>query len=233
MTPPLLRATGLSKTYLGPGGAPVPVLHEIDLEVGRAEFVAVTGSSGSGKTTLLNLLGLLEPADAGEVWLAGERVSHLGRRGQARVRGASIGYVFQSFLLLSGLTALDNVALAARYVGRDRALARREALALLERMGVAHRKDHYPAQLSGGEQQRVAYCRAVLNKPPLVLADEPTGNLDDEHARVILSELRASTAERGTAVVLVTHRPETQAGADRVLRLHAGRLDRGPAPTSA
>jgi len=225
----LLRATGLSKTFLGPGGAPVPVLHDIDLEVRSGEFVAVTGSSGSGKTTLLNLLGLLEPADAGEVWLGDQRVSHLGRRAQARVRGASIGYVFQSFLLLSGLTALDNVLLAARYVGRDRAVARREGLVLLERMGVAHRKDHYPAQLSGGEQQRVAYCRAVLNRPPLVLADEPTGNLDDEHARVILGELRASTAERGAAVVLVTHRPETQAGADRVLRLRDGRLAPGPA----
>ena len=233
MIRPLLRATGLSKSFLGPGGAPVPVLHDIDLEVRSGEFVAVTGSSGSGKTTLLNLLGLLEPASAGEIWLGDERVSHLGRRAQARVRGASIGYVFQSFLLLSGLTALENVVLAARYVGRDRAVARREALALLERMGVAHRKDHYPAQLSGGEQQRVAYCRAVLNRPPLLLADEPTGNLDDEHARVIMAELRASTAERGAAVVLVTHRPETQAGADRVLRLRDGRLAPGPAAPAA
>jgi putative ABC transport system ATP-binding protein len=229
----LLRAAALSKTFLGPGGAPVPVLHDIDLEVRSGEFVAVTGPSGSGKTTLLNLLGLLEPASTGEVWFGEERVSHLGRRAQARVRGASIGYVFQSFLLLSGLTALDNVLLAARYVGRDRAVARREGLALLERMGVAHRKDHYPAQLSGGEQQRVAYCRAVLNRPPLVLADEPTGNLDDEHAQVIMAELRASTAERGAAVVLVTHRPETQAGADRVLRLRDGRLAPGPAAPAA
>jgi putative ABC transport system ATP-binding protein len=229
----ILRAIGLSKTFVGPGGAPVPVLHGIDLEVKGGEFVAVTGPSGSGKSTLLNLLGLLEPPSAGEVWLGEQRVSHLGRRAQARVRGASIGYVFQSFLLLSGLTALDNVLLAARYVGRDRALARREALALLERMGVGHRKDHYPAQLSGGEQQRVAYCRAVLNRPQLVLADEPTGNLDDEHARVILAELRASTVERGAAVVIVTQRPEGQAGADRVLRLRDGRLVAGPAAPSA
>ena len=231
--PPMLRAIGLSKTYTGPGGAPVPVLQAVDLEVKGGEFVAVAGPSGSGKSTLLNLLGLLEPASAGEVWLGGERVSHLGRRAQARVRGGSIGYVFQSFLLLSGLSALDNVLLAARYVGRDRAAARREAVALLERMGVAHRRDHFPAQLSGGEQQRVAYCRAVLNRPPLVLADEPTGNLDDEHARVILAELRASTAERGAAVVLVTHRPEGQAGADRVLRLRDGRLVPGPAAPAA
>ncbi len=114
----MLRAAGLSKTYAGPHGVPVPVLHGIELEVKSGEFVAVVGASGSGKSTLLNLLGLLEPASAGEVWLGEERVSHLGRRAQARVRGASIGYVFQSFLLLSGLTALDNVLLAARYVGR-------------------------------------------------------------------------------------------------------------------
>src|SRR6266849_468638 len=124
----LLRARGLSKTFTGPGGTPVPVLHGIDLEVKGGELVAVSGVSGSGKSTLLNLIGLLEPPDAGEIWLGDERVSHVGRRAQCRVRGASIGYVFQSFLLLAGLTALDNVMLAARYVGRDRADARREAL---------------------------------------------------------------------------------------------------------
>ena len=228
----MLRASGLSKTFAGPGRAPVPVLSGVDLEVTGGEFVAVVGPSGSGKSTLLNLLGLLEPPSAGEVWLGGERVSHLGRRAQARVRGASIGYVFQSFLLIEGLSALDNVLLAARYVGGDRGAARIRALALLERLGVAHRRDHYPSQLSGGEQQRVAYCRAVLNRPPLVLADEPTGNLDDEHARVVLGELRASTAERGAAVLLVTHRPEAQVLADRVLRLRDGRLEPGPAARS-
>ena len=207
----------------------MPVLEGVDLEVGGGELVAVAGPSGSGKSTLLNLLGLLEPADAGEVWLGGLRVSHLGRRGQARVRGASIGFIFQSFLLLSGLTALENVLLAARYVGRDRAQARREAEELLERLEVAHRRDHYPAQLSGGEQQRVAYCRAVLNHPPLVLADEPPGNLDDRHAETILAELRALAAERGTAVLLVTHRTEAHAGASRVLHLAGGRLGAGPA----
>jgi ABC-type lipoprotein export system ATPase subunit len=218
----------LSKTYAGPGGAPVPVLAGVDLELASGEFVAVAGPSGCGKSTLLNLLGLLEPPDDGEVWIGGERVSHHGRRAQARVRGASIGYVFQSFLLLSGLTALDNVLLAARYVRRDRSEARREALALLERLEVAHRKDHYPPQLSGGEQQRVAYCRAVLNRPALVLADEPTGNLDDHHAHVILGELRRLVAERNTAVLLVTHRTEARAGADRVLYLSGGRLTSRP-----
>ena len=204
----IIRATGLTKVYQGVDGAePVRVLDGVDLEARSGQVVAVIGESGSGKSTLLNLLGLLEPADAGEIWFDAERVSPLGRRAQCRVRGTQIGYVFQAFLLIGSLTALDNVLLAARYVGRDRKEAERDALVLMERMGVAHRRGHYPAQLSGGEQQRVAFCRAVLNAPPLVLADEPTGNLDDVHARVILAELRALAGERGGVVILVTHRP--------------------------
>src|SRR6266545_69385 len=210
----LMRATGLRKVYRDPAGQPVPVLAAAELEVKGGEFAAVTGASGSGKSTLLNLLGLLEPPDGGEIWFDDRRVSHLGRRAQCQVRGTSIGYVFQSFLLIAGLTALENVLLAAR-----------EALALMARLGVAHRTGHYPAQLSGGEQQRVAYCRAVLNGPPLVLADEPTGNVDDEHARVILAELRALAHERRAAVILVTHRADAAAQADRILRLDQGRLE--------
>ena len=202
----------------------MPVLSGVDLEVKTGEFVAVVGASGAGKSTLLNLLGLLEPAGAGEIWFDGERVSHLSRRAQCRVRGISVGYVFQSFLLIEGMTALENVLLAARYVGRDRRVAARTAIALMERLDVAHRRGHYPSQLSGGEQQRVAYCRAVLNDPPLLLADEPTGNLDEDHARVILAELRGRR-ERGTSVILVTHRRETSAEADRILRLREGRIE--------
>jgi ABC-type lipoprotein export system ATPase subunit len=219
----LLRAVGLRKTYRGVGAEPIRVLIDVDLEVKPAEFVAVAGPSGSGKTTLLNLLGLLEPPDGGEIWFGDQRVSHLPRGRQCRVRGA-IGYVFQSFLLIGGLTALENVLLAARYLGRDRRAAERDALSLMERLGVAHRRDHYPAQLSGGEQQRVAYCRAVLNAPPLVLADEPTGNLDDEHAQVILAELRGRCRERASSVILVTHRSEAARAADRVVRLDHGRV---------
>ena len=221
----LVRALGLAKSYRGADGRPVRVLEGVDLEIKAGEFVAVVGASGSGKSTLLNVLGLLEPADAGGIWFDDTRVSHLSRRAQARVRGASIGYVFQSFLLISGLTALDNILLGARYVRRDRASARREAMVLMERLGVAARRDHFPAQLSGGEQQRVAYCRAVLNAPPLVLADEPTGSLDDAHAQVILGELKGLARERGTSVILVTHRSDAAAAADRLLRLDAGRLE--------
>jgi putative ABC transport system ATP-binding protein len=223
-----VRASGLGKVYPGVDGAPpVRVLDDVSLGAEPGQVLAVIGESGSGKSTLLNLLGLLEPADAGEIRFDDTRVSHLGRRAQCRVRGTQIGYVFQSFLLLGSLTALDNVLLAARYVGRDRRDAERDALALMERLGVLHRRGHYPAQLSGGEQQRVAYCRAVLNRPPLLLADEPTGNLDDTHARVILDELRAQAREHGATVILVTHRPDAAATADARLRLAAGRLARG------
>jgi len=221
----VVRAAGLRKTYHGKAGEPVPVLGGVDLEVKAGEFVAVVGASGSGKSTLLNLLGLLEGADAGEIWFDGERVSHLSRRAQCRVRGMLIGYVCQSFLLIEEMTALHNVLLAARYVARDERQAEREAIALMERLGVSHRRDHYPSQLSGGEQQRVAYCRAVLNDPPLLLADEPTGNLDEEHAQVILTELQGRVRERGTSAILVTHRPETSALANRVLRLRNGRIE--------
>ena len=221
----LVRGAGLTKSYRGARGEPVRVLDGVDFEVKGGEFVAVIGPSGSGKSTLLNLLGLLEAADAGEIWFDGARVSHLPRRAQCRVRGLSIGYVFQSFLLIESLSALDNVLLAARYVGRDRRAALREAMALMERLGVAHRAGHHPAQLSGGEQQRVAYCRAVLNHPPLLLADEPTGNLDDDNARVIMAELRGRVQERGTSVVLATHRAETLREAGRVLRLREGRIE--------
>jgi len=220
----VVRARGLAKRYRGAGGHLVDALRTMDFDAGPGELVAVVGPSGSGKTTLLNLLGLLEPPDAGDIWFDDERVSPASRRAQARVRGRRIGYVFQSFLLIGGLTALDNVLLAARYVRRDRAEARRDAIALMERLGVADRRDHYPAELSGGEQQRVAYCRAVLNAPPLVLADEPTGSLDDAHAQVILGELQRLVRERSASVILVTHRPEAAANADRVVGLEAGRL---------
>src|SRR5262249_53548383 len=159
----LVRAVGLTKSFRATGGEPIAVLSGVELEVKPGEFVAIVCASGSGKSTLLNLLGLLEPTDAGEIWFDDLRVSHVPRRAQARVRGPRIGYVFQSFLLISGMSALDNILLAARYVGRDRRASLADAQALMARLGVSHRSGHYPAQLSGGEQQRVAYCRAVLN----------------------------------------------------------------------
>jgi ABC-type lipoprotein export system ATPase subunit len=221
----MLRARGLAKAYRAPGGGTVPVLHGVDVDVAAGEALMVVGASGSGKSTLLNVLGLLEEADAGSVWYGGEQVSALGRSARSRARGRFIGFVFQSFLLVPSLTALDNVLLAARYAGRDLPAARGRALALLEEFGVLDRRLHYPPELSGGEQQRVAFCRAVVNDPPLLLADEPTGNLDEAHERVIAGALLAR-ARAGAAVVIVTHRPEVFAGASAVFRLRGGTLGR-------
>ena len=220
---PTLRASGLHKSFRAPDGTPLAVLAGVDLALRAGEIVVVTGASGSGKSTLLNVLGLLEDPDAGEIWFAHEPVSALGRSAQSRARGRFVGFVFQSFLLLPSLTALDNVLLAARYVGAAGPATRRRALELMDALGVLERRDHYPPQLSGGEQQRVAVCRAVLNDPPLLLADEPTGNLDDDNAGIILEALRAR-ARAGASVLIVSHRPATVAGAATVLKLDKGIL---------
>ena len=220
----MLRARGLVKTYRAPSGPPIRVLDGVDVDVNGGDLIVVAGASGSGKSTLLHLLGLLEDAGAGEVWFEGECVSALGRSARSQARGHSVGFVFQSFLLLPSLTALDNVVLAGRYVGRGGSDARRRALGLLEELGMLERRAHYPPQLSGGEQQRVAFCRAVFNDPPLLLADEPTGNLDDANARVIADALRRR-ASAGRAVVVVTHRPEAFAPATAAFRIENGRLE--------
>ena len=218
----MLRAAGLVKTYRGPS-APIPVLSGLNLRVEAGTLAVVAGASGSGKSTLLNVLGLLEDADGGSIWFGDACVSARSRSEKSRYRGRSIGFVFQSFLLLPSLTALDNVLLAGRYVGAAKAESRRRAQALLEQFGVLARRAHYPRELSGGEQQRVAFCRAILNDPPLLLADEPTGNLDDDNAALILRALR-ERAEAGGAVVVVTHRPDAIAGAHAVYALENGRL---------
>jgi ABC-type lipoprotein export system ATPase subunit len=225
----VLEARRLVKSYRAPSGAPIRVLDSVDLVVPSGRLAVVLGPSGCGKSTLLNVLGLLEDADAGEVMWAGERVSALGRVARSRARARSVGFVFQSFLLLPSLTALDNVLLSGRYAGRMGPEARRRARELLARFGVLERQDHFPPQLSGGEQQRVAFCRAVLNDPPLLLADEPTGNLDDANGRVILDALRAR-ARDGGAVVIVSHRADAVEMADDVYRMRLGRLEAEPIP---
>ena len=221
----VLTARGLIKRFPAPSGAPIEILAGVEIVVHPGELVVIEGASGSGKSTLLNVLGLLEDPDAGEIHFGDRRVSGLGRVAQSRERGRWLGFVFQSFLLLPGLTALDNVLLAARYTTGVDAERRRRAMTLLERFGVAERRDHRPAQLSGGEQQRVAFCRAVLNDPPLLLADEPTGNLDDANGSVILDSLR-ERARGGGAVVVVSHRPDAARGADAVFTLAHGQISR-------
>jgi putative ABC transport system ATP-binding protein len=220
----MLRAVGLVKSYRAPTGKPIRVLGGVDLTVKGGELVVVTGPSGSGKSTLLNVLGLLEDGDSGEIWFEDARVSGLGRAAKSQARGRYVGFLFQSFMLLPSLTALENVMLAARYVRRTGGATRRRAMDLLQEVGVGDRMDHFPAQLSGGEQQRVAFCRAVLNDPPLLLADEPTGNLDDANGAVILDALRGR-ARAGGAVVVVTHRSEASVRANALYRLRGGVLE--------
>jgi ABC-type lipoprotein export system ATPase subunit len=222
----MLAVEGIWKSFRAPSGGMIPVLRGVDLRVRAGELAIISGASGSGKSTLLNVMGLLEDADAGVVFYGGEPVSRLSRAARNQARGRFVGFVFQSFLLIPSLTALDNVLLAARYIGRGGVTARRRAIALLDEFGLSARRDHYPPQLSGGEQQRVAFCRAVFNDPPLLLADEPTGNLDDANGRVISEAFRDRIA-RGCAVVVVSHRPDALLATESVYRLQDGRVEKG------
>ena len=196
----------------------------MDLALAPGELVAVVGRSGSGKSTLLNLLGCLDRSDGGELWFGDDRLTGASRQALARFRGRHLGFVFQAYHLIPDLTALENVLLAARYVGRERAGVEAAARSLLERLGVSEREAQYPPALSGGEQQRVAFCRAVLNDPTVILADEPTGNLDAENAAALLAELRARARSGRAAVLLVTHSSELARTADRTLTLIDGHL---------
>ena len=200
----------------------VRVLDEVSLDVARGERIAITGPSGSGKTTLLLLLGGLERPTGGSVELDGQRLERLGADELADLRRDRIGIVFQSFHLVPSLNALENVALPLEIAGRTDARAR--ARALLEAVGLASRMAHYPSQLSGGEQQRVAIARALSHSPKLVLADEPTGNLDDRTGEAVAQLLFSLSEREGGALLLVTHNPALAARCDRVLRLHGGRL---------
>jgi ABC-type lipoprotein export system ATPase subunit len=205
----------------GQGRAALRVLDGLDLEVRTGELVAVTGRSGSGKSTLLNIAGGLDRADHGTVEVCGVRLDGAGERVLAPLRRDHIGFVFQAFHLLPELTGLENVLLPARLDGRGAALQRGEEL--VARLGLGDAAERLPVVLSGGEQQRLAIARALVNDPQLVLADEPTGNLDAESGATVLALLRA-IADEGRAVLLVTHEREATRAADRVLRLEDGRL---------
>jgi len=218
---PLVRARGLVKAY-GEGRAAVRVLDGADLDVDRGELVAIVGRSGSGKSTLLHLLGGLDRVDAGTIELAGAPLHELDERGLTTVRRRDVGFVFQAFHLLPELSGLENVLLPAQ-LARDGLEAAPRARELLRRLGLTDVASRLPSTLSGGEQQRLAIARALVNDPALVLADEPTGNLDEESGIAVLELLRLA-ADTGRAVVLVTHDRAATALADRVLRLRAGRL---------
>ncbi len=216
----VLEGRALAKTYRS-GDVDVLALRGVDIRVAAGECVAVVGRSGCGKSTLLHLLGGLDRATAGEVYVEGRRVDGVSDAGWARLRRRRIGFVFQAFHLLDAMSALDNVALPARLAGQDRAGARERAGELLGELGLKDRVDATPAQLSGGEQQRVAIARALVNRPAVVLADEPTGNLDSDSARAVL-ELLITQRGEDRGLLIVTHDPRVAAGADRVVRLRDG-----------
>ena len=222
MSVPVVRTRALARTYLR-GSIAVPVLEAVDLELAEGEWLAVLGPSGSGKSTLLNILGLLDRPDAGVYELAGEDVSDLGDTRRAELRNRRIGFVFQSFNLLPRTSALENVAAPLLYRGIRRAARLTQALDALERVGLADRADHDPTELSGGQLQRVAIARALVGEPALLLADEPTGNLDSRSGAEVL-ELFAALHRAGTTVLMITHDPVVASRAQRRLVLDAGRL---------
>jgi putative ABC transport system ATP-binding protein len=220
---PAVEVRDLVKVY-GAGSAAVRALRGVDLAIAPGEFVAIMGPSGSGKSTLLHIVGALESPTSGTVALGGRRYDGLSDRELTRVRRDRIGFVFQFFNLLGSLTAEENVALPALIARRHDAAVRRRARDLLARVGLAERAGHLPAELSGGEQQRVSIARALLLAPDLLLADEPTGNLDSRAGSQVLELLRDVNAGDGTTIAMVTHDPSAAAVADRVVFLADGAI---------
>lgn len=216
----VLQVRGLRKEH-GEGQGLVRAVDDVDLDVPAAQMLAVMGPSGCGKSTLLHLLGGLERPSGGEVWLAGRRIDTLGERGLARLRRRSVGFVFQAFHLVEELSAAENVELPALLAGRSPRAARRRAADLLERFGLADRARHLPSQLSGGQRQRVAIARAMANEPLVLLADEPTGNLDTAATLDVL-RLFAELRSTGQTLVIVTHDERVAATADRLLSMRDG-----------
>jgi predicted ABC-type transport system involved in lysophospholipase L1 biosynthesis ATPase subunit len=223
MADPVLRARALRKTYPS-GDRLLEVLCGVDFALGAGESASIRGESGSGKTTLLNVLAGLDRPDAGELWWTSEAAHGLSLGALTARRGRFLGMVFQAYYLVPEIDALANVLLGARIVGRVGATERERAAALLQRVGLAERAHHLPAHLSGGERQRVALARALMNRPRVILADEPTGNLDEHTGNGVIELLLQVCAEEGAALVLVTHNPAHAARTQRQLFLHEGKL---------
>ena len=220
---PLVSVSGLNKFYTG-GTARLHVLRDLSIEVAQGEMVAVVGASGVGKSTLLHVLGGLDRPDSGDVDVAGGRLADLGDAALVAFRNRQVGFVFQFHHLLPEFTALENVEMPMRIAGVPLAEAKARAGDLLTRVGLADRVEHRPSMLSGGEQQRVAVARALVMRPALLLADEPTGDLDEPTAESLHALLRQMHAEHGLTSVIATHNPKLAAACDRILRLEGGQL---------
>jgi putative ABC transport system ATP-binding protein len=223
MTAPVLSLRDVTRT-IDTGTHRVEILRGISFDVARGEFVAIMGASGSGKSTLLGLIAGLDTPTSGSIRIEGEEISRLDEDSLAVLRGRKIGFVFQSYQLIPTLTAEENVLLPAELAGEDLTAAQRRARELLKTVGLEERLDHYPVQLSGGEQQRVALARAFIRKPPLLLADEPTGNLDSVNGRHVLELLLSLNRSEGATLVLVTHDRELASHATRIITLRDGQI---------
>lgn len=224
----LIRIAQLNKSYtlIDAAGKKIetPVLNNINLCIEKGEFVAIMGHSGSGKSTLMNILGCLDTPTSGDYWLERQHVASLSNDALARIRNRYIGFVFQGFNLLKRMTALDNVATPLLYAGENRSASRKRALEQLGRTGLEKFAMHHPNQLSGGQQQRVAISRALVNQPPLILADEPTGNLDTQTSKEIMALFEQLNREQRITVVLVTHENDIAAYAKRLIRIKDGNI---------
>ncbi|MBU3724350.1 MAG: ABC transporter ATP-binding protein [Burkholderiaceae bacterium] len=220
----LIRLHHIDKQYESPGAPAVPVLHGISLEIKPGEFVCLMGQSGSGKSTLMNILGCLDAPTHGEYFLEDRRISGLVADELAQIRNRKLGFVFQGFNLLKRMTAVDNVALPMVYAGMPREQARERALEKLQATGLAGFSERLPNQLSGGQQQRIAIARALVMDPPVLLADEPTGNLDTATSEEIMGLIAQLNRDRGITIVLVTHEPDIARYGRRLIRLKDGRI---------
>jgi putative ABC transport system ATP-binding protein len=228
MSAALIQLRGVTKTY-GQGAIAFQALKGVDLDVQAGEFVAVMGPSGSGKSTAMNLLGCLDTPTSGSYLFNGIAVERLGRDARARLRRRHLGFVFQGFNLLARTTALENVELPLVYRGEPAAQRHAAARAALAQVGLAGWETHTPAELSGGQQQRVAIARAIVTQPTVLLADEPTGNLDSERSVEIMELLRSLNREHGITVLMVTHEPDMAAFARRIVHFRDGRVERDEA----
>jgi len=219
---PVIRTTGVAKRYKLGKDNQVIALRGASVAIDAGEMVAIVGPSGSGKSTLMHLIGCLDAPDKGSVFINGRRVDNLSGKALTKVRATEIGFIFQGFNLITTLSAIDNVALAAEYAGVARREALERARELLAVVGLADRRQHLPSELSGGQQQRVAIARALINSPSIVLGDEPTGDLDSSSSDEIIALMRQLNVETGTTFVLVTHNPEVAAACDRTISMRDG-----------